>query len=149
MEIEYTVEKKYQVITKLTRVPLVIDPKMPIKDKCLILVARTKQSEVWRLVVKYFTQANGCWDEAIKTVRTETEFEIIYAARDYKDALKEVDNIKNKAFRNKGQLLSDSFRLKFKRFQNIKDKDPAFEKLRNNLANLGIYIDLEIKEILS
>jgi len=140
--------KKYQVITRLERVKLISDKSMKITQRAQIMIANSKQHEVWRLVVKYFTQANGGWDEAKKTVGTETEYEIYYDAKDYDDAIREVNEIKTKAFRHQGQMAINNIRLKFKKIKTLPDDDPQYEKLVNNLANLGIYLDVDVKEIL-
>lgn len=139
---------KYQVITNLARIPFIKNPKASLFEKANMIVFSSKQYETWRLVVKYFTQANGTWDEAQKTVSTETEFQIVYNAKDKQDAERELESIKNNAFKNHGALALDRLKRRFKKFNNIADNDPQFEKLRNNLANMNIYLDVFVSEII-
>lgn len=135
----------YNIITTIERIPFVIDPKtQKLMQRITLRTTNYKQKETFALVVKFFADAYGEWRGVRATVHTEKEFTFCYEAKDYEDAQREMDKIKNEAFKSFGAVQIRNVKKKFK--VKIQDENPEFEKLCNNLGAMGIY--LEVKMIL-
>jgi len=137
---------KYEVVTRIERVPVIQVKDASLKVRFATSLIKKQQKDVWRLVNKYFAEANdkGSWEFFKKGIDDETEVEITYNAKDKTDAEREIDVIKNKAFSHLGQASLQRIKRKFGVSKQFTDDNPTFEKLRNSLAVYQIFLSVDI-----
>lgn len=134
---------RIEIITEIHRIPFVIPTDASLKQKFTYRLLRSQQKDIWRTVCKYFAEGNGVWEETKQGLDDETEVEITYLAKDAEDAERELDVIKNKAFRYLGQATLQRLKRRFKVDKKLQDDNPNFEKLRNNLQLYQIFLDVK------
>lgn len=134
---------QYNVITTIERIPFEIDSDMSIFERTKLRLTNRTQRETFALVVKFFADAYGEWKFLARYVREENEFKFCYEANSFSDAQREMDKIKTEAFQAIGtkqiKILKKRFNLK-----KVEDENPQFEKLTNNLASMGIFLEVKI-----
>lgn len=138
---------KHIVITSIEKIPFVITKDIGIKDKIIFRTMNMKQNEIFRLVCKYFGQANDSWKEIKRSINDgEKKIIIEYNAKNSEDALREEINIKENAFKTLGSSQIKRFKSMFKVSSQVKDSDPQFEKLCNFLLKFNIFLEVKIKK---
>lgn len=139
---------KYKVVTKLERVDIEVPKDATLKVRFASRLIKKQQRDVWRVINKYFSEANekGSWEHFKAGIDEETEVEIEYFAKDKEDAQRELNEIKSAAFRHLGQATLQRLKRKFKVSKKLSDDHPTFEKLKNNLAIYQIFLDVDVIE---
>ena len=132
-----------RVITKIERVPFVVQKDASIKERIMMATARASQNKVWRLVCAYFAKGNGCWDEMKPYIDEKNMFEIEYNASNKEDADREIRHIKEEAFKHIGKSTLNRLKRKVKGYSKVTDEDPQFAKLCTNLSMLSIFIEVK------